>query len=171
MERFAMKPDGQLFDEISITTVPRFKTSGLSGDQWRISAKIEMKRKGKTLVEEHYRDVETALKFVQYLWCKAADEALGYYCGGEDGKCDQEGCSEEATVKYRVKKEYCNRPYTCQPKEHDKEVVLRQFCGRHAQRGDCAFDDADDNYVLIEGEAKPEKRDNSPSAFGGVVSL
>lgn len=34
----ALRPDAQAFDEIRIVTVPRYKQSGLSGDEWRIHA-------------------------------------------------------------------------------------------------------------------------------------
>lgn len=37
----AYRPDAQAFDEVRITTVPRWKESELSGDEWRISAKME----------------------------------------------------------------------------------------------------------------------------------
>gem|GEM_PF-6705725 len=40
-DRYALRPDAQAFDEIRIVTVPRYKTSGLSGDEWRISAMIQ----------------------------------------------------------------------------------------------------------------------------------
>ena len=40
-----LKPDAQAFDAVRITTVPRYKTSGLSGDEWRISAHVELLRK------------------------------------------------------------------------------------------------------------------------------
>ncbi len=43
----ALKPDAQAFDEVRIRTVPRWKESGLSGDEWRISATVEFWRKGK----------------------------------------------------------------------------------------------------------------------------
>lgn len=42
----AYRPDAQAFDEIRIFTVPSYKTSGLSGDEWRISATVEFYRNG-----------------------------------------------------------------------------------------------------------------------------
>jgi hypothetical protein len=42
----AQKPDAQAFDEVRIKTVPRYKTSGLSGDEWRISATIQLMLSG-----------------------------------------------------------------------------------------------------------------------------
>lgn len=46
--RRALRPDAQACDEIRIYTVPRYKTSGLSGDEWRISAVTEFYRKGRS---------------------------------------------------------------------------------------------------------------------------
>ena len=42
----ALKPDAQAFDEVRIVTVPRYKRSDLSGDEWRISAEIQFYRNG-----------------------------------------------------------------------------------------------------------------------------
>ena len=42
--------DDEWYDEIRVTTVPRFKTSGLSGDEWRRSAKVTFLRKGIVLL-------------------------------------------------------------------------------------------------------------------------
>ena len=171
--RHAKKPDSQPFDEVRITTVPRYKTSDLSGDEWRISSKIELMRKGKVVHEQSMGRMESAVNSLGYIWGQAMDEMKGYYNGGEDGKCDQEGCSEIATVFYRVKKEFCrDNPYKHPAEELNDVIVIRQFCKRHSTRGDCAFDDADNNYELIDGSiVKPRDEDNSPSVFGGVVKL
>ena len=37
--------DDEWYDEVRITTVPRYKTSSLSGDEWRTSARIQILRK------------------------------------------------------------------------------------------------------------------------------
>jgi len=39
-------PDDVFYDEAKIVTVERYKTSGLSGDEWRFSYKVELYRKG-----------------------------------------------------------------------------------------------------------------------------
>src|SRR5438132_6411439 len=155
-ESRALRPDAQAFDQIHITTVPRFKTSGLSGDEWRISAKVELFRKGRMLHENSFRDVETAIAYLRAVW----DDAEGRYFAGEGDFCDQEGCSATATVTYRVKNRYCNEPYSHKPIPCDGEkshlgakdvVTVRKFCAHHSKRGDAAFDDSDANYELISG--------------------
>ena len=160
-----LRPDAQAFDEIRITTVPRYKTSGLSGDEWRISARVQFMRKGEVLHEEHrLRDVETAAQFLPYFIVKAAEECQKTYYAGiyrEDGVaiCDQEGCSEPATVVYRKRQEFCHKcghgkdtdAVRFNGEEKPGGGPVRMFCAKHARRGDCGLDDADANYELVVG--------------------
>lgn len=166
----ALKPDAQAFDEVRITTIPRYKTSGMSGDEWRISAKIEFLRKGRVVHERWCSKIESACNLLPGEYMVACDNGLGYFAG-EGDFCDQEGCSEAATVTYRVKKRF-SRDNPFEWNEELKELTIRRFCAKHSKRGDCAFDDADANYELLGGEAQgPDPDDISPSAFGGVVSV
>lgn len=41
--------DDEWIDEVRIVTVPRWKESELSGDEWRFSTRIELYRKGHLL--------------------------------------------------------------------------------------------------------------------------
>ena len=78
----AVKPDAQAFDEIRIITVPRYKTSGMSGDEWRISARIEFMRNGQVVnTEGGIRNVETAARHLSYLFDVATDNGQGYFAG------------------------------------------------------------------------------------------
>ena len=143
----AYRPDAQAFDEIRITTIPRFKESEMSGSEWRISARVEFFRNGELKhVSEGWRDVETASKFLAYLHATACDEGKAYFAG-EDDFCDQEGCAEKATVSYRCKKRYCNEGHASEPHRFDE---IRCFCDRHSRRGDSSLDDCDDNYEKID---------------------
>lgn len=155
--RFDIRPDAQAFDEIRIITVPRYKTSYLSGDEWRISANVQLFRKGK-LVHEcgAYSNVESACKYLSMLYDKTICEK-GANCsggGGVEQLCDQEGCNEKATVFYRKKENVCER---CASKKEAKclnlgkqdGIVVRKFCERHKRRGDGGLDDADKNYEEI----------------------
>lgn len=158
----ALKPDAQAFDEVRIITVPRYKMSGLSGDEWRISGKIQLLRKGKVVAEKGMRNVETCAQALPYFILESMDNGLGFYAG-EDEFCDQEGCSEKATVTYRVKEVFCRD----HPHEHHKPtegIVVRKFCAKHSKRGDCGFDDSDANYDLLEGTpGLPDEADMKPS--------
>lgn len=164
----ASRPDAQAFDEIRIVTVPRYKMSALSGDEWRISARIDFMRNGIVRHSDSYRDVETAVRFLDSAMMKANDEGLASYANDlDDLYCDQEGCSETATVTYKLKQRHCR---SC---GHGREagyqilresIEVRKFCARHSRRGDCGLDDADANYELIEGiVGMPDEKDMSPS--------
>lgn len=149
--RRALRPDRQAFDEIRITTIPRFKTSGLSGDEWRISARIAFFRKGEIVHEDSARDVKSAAQFLAWKYAVACDEGIGR-TEHEYDRCDQEGCAELATVILKMKKVYCSDPHAHgghEPKEY--EGVYRYFCTRHSKRGDSSFDDSDANYEIVEG--------------------
>lgn len=163
-----LKPDAQAFDEVRITTVPRYKTSGLSGDEWRISGKIELLRKGNVIHEQFYNSVEAAVKYLPMVWGQAIDEGKAMFAG-EGEFCDQEGCSDKATVFYKLKKDYCDKGEAHEIKYGDR---IRQFCDRHSRRGDCGMQDSDDNYELLSGNPiEPREEDVKPAIFGGTVQI
>lgn len=148
---FTLRPDAQAFDEIRLVTIPRYKTSGLSGDEWRIQVYAQFMRKGKVLYEEPVGSkMERAVLHLGH-WFDVASDRHGYFAGEEDW-CDQEGCPDKAKIIYKVKKSFCSEPYNHEPiinigKHRD---LYRKFCIKHKERGDCAFDDADENYELVE---------------------
>lgn len=139
----AIRPDAQAFDEIRIVTVPRYKQSGLSGDEWRIHAEAQFFRKGKLIFSEGCSNVQHAAGMLYGWYLRACDDGKGYFAG--DGiTCDQEGCHEPALVRYRRLADYCNNGH----KSDASDVSLyRHFCEKHKTRGDCALDDADANYI------------------------
>lgn len=143
MKNCALRPDAQAFDEIRIFTVPRYKTSGLSGDEWRIHAEVQFFRKGKLIFSEGCRNVQTACGLMYSWYVRACDDGKAYFAG--DGiTCDQEGCHESATIRYRRLNDYCQDGH----KSKVSEISLyRHFCEKHKTRGDCALDDADLNYI------------------------
>lgn len=141
--RRAQKPDAQAFDEIRITTVPRFKESELSGDEWRISAKTEFMRNGVVVHETGARNVETAVRLLDYHFLEACDHGKGYFAG-EGDICDQEGCANPATVSLEQIVEGCGRCGTTKAPEHSRP--FRKFCNRHKERGNSSLDDMDESY-------------------------
>jgi hypothetical protein len=142
-ENYALRPDAQAFDEVRITTMPRYKQSGLSGDEWRISALVQFRRKGVVIFEKTYRNVETACGFAFSDYMMGIDEGKAHFGGNENGKCDQEGCANPATVRYQLKKLYCRDGHEHEP----TQPTYRAFCDQHKTRGNCGLEDADDNYV------------------------
>ena len=140
----AIRPDAQAFDEVRIITVPRYKQSGLSGDEWRISVETQFYRKGVLIFSIGHRNIETACGFAYANYLGGIDDGKAYFAG--DGKtCDQEGCSNSATVKYRLIKLFSREGYESTP----YTKTYRHFCDKHSQRGDCALEDADRNYEII----------------------
>jgi len=140
----AHKPDGQAFDRIEIVTVPRYKESGLSGDEWRISAAIIFYRKGQEVHRVTTRNVQSACHHLAWHHDAAVSDGKGYFAGERD-VCDQEGCAELATVWYRLKNQFCREGHGTEPHRE----TYRQFCERHSTRGDCGLEDADRNYEKI----------------------
>ena len=162
------RPDAQGFDEVKITTMPRYKTSGLSGDEWRISGLCQLLRKGKVVHEFSMSNVENCCKALTGEIMKASDEGKFYYVS-EGDFCDQEGCSDKATVFYKLRHDYCNKGEKHDIKYGDR---TRQFCSRHSTRGDCGLQDADENYDVLTGSAKfPLEQDVRPAIFGGTVKV
>lgn len=141
----ALKPDAQAFDEVRIVTVPRYKESEMSGDEWRISAKVQLFRKGRLIIEKQFSNVETACAHAAAVYSSAAGDGHGFF-GGEGDFCDQEGCPEKATVIYQKIADYCREGH-----RHDlgDRIKIRKFCNVHKHRGDCGLDDADSNYMLF----------------------
>lgn len=150
-KNYAIRPDAQPFDEIRITTIPRFKTSGMSGDEWRISAKIQFFRKGRVVHEDiGLSTIKTAIDFLPSIWHRACDEGKGFFAG-EEGSCDQEGCKKPPTVFYQMKNAYCQEGHRSEVRSSlDGHTPIRKFCDEHKVRGDCGLDDADSNYEKIE---------------------
>lgn len=148
--RRALKPDAQAFDEIRITTIPRFKESELSGDEWRISAVTQFLRNGTVMHETGARNIETAVHLLSYHFLEACDNGKGYFAG-ESNICDQEGCADPATTTLEIIKEGCGHCGNVKDPEYTRS--FRKFCSRHKHRGDSSLDDMDKHYKEIAHES------------------
>lgn len=169
---FIRHRDDEGVDFVEVRIQPRYKTSELSGDEWRVSAVVRFGYKGHVVYERSFGKVEWAVAALPYLlmtWHegrgRASTEPKGH-------PCDQFGCWETATVFYRMKATYDALGHKeAIPEGHEYQ---RGFCSRHSTRGDCGLDDADDNYELI-GSADslqaPRPEDVRPALFGGVIDL
>jgi hypothetical protein len=146
---YAVRPDANGFDEIRIRTVPRYKTSGLSGDEWRISMVTEFYRKGVIIAEtQSGSSMEAACGLLYGRLIKLQDDGEGYYAG--DGiHCDQEGCSEKATNVFKIKKRFCVGGGNCGQEKKNYGDQHRCFCDKHKTRGDCDLEDNDANYEFV----------------------
>lgn len=165
--------DDEFIDELHFRTVPRFKTSGLSGDEWRHSIEVTAYRKGRVIGERAFNRLSDALTHVPAwlyndLTSPIADPKMTH------DLCDQPGCAEPWTVMYRIVRRGCGR---CGARDrYAGDDYVRAFCERHAHRGDSDLDDMDDNYQPLDGampaqEHVPNPDDESPSVFGGIVKM
>lgn len=151
MERRADRPDSQFVDEIRIVTVPRWKESELSGDEWRISARIDFYRKGVVVGQKGARDIEHAARFVDWFLVNGRETGEIDTPNTLGDCCDQEGCCKPWTTRLRLKKRYGRDGKEIAPSKFMEGVVeYRAFCDEHKRRGDCGLDDADTNYETIE---------------------
>lgn len=173
--RYKAHPDWEGIDEIRIRVVPRFKTSRMSGDGWRVSAVAEFFRKGKKIHEASYRNIDAAAKFLSVELCtdliyENTDEKGIFRADPEE--CGQPGCLEASVNHYRLKEEFSDRGEGPLPPSNTFEY-RRAFCMKHSVRGDCGLEDADRNYELVQGPGHKtlDPEDVSPSAFGGVINL
>lgn len=163
--------DWEGVDEITIRQVPRFKTSRLSGDEWRVHAVVTFKRKGKVVYERPFHRIFEAASFLPWLLnCELVDNTTherGLFGHYED-ECAQPGCEAPSVNHYRLKKVYASQGDG--PLPYDGEEY-RAFCEAHSVRGDCGMEDNDKNYELVKGTGhktlNPSKV--SPPAFGGII--
>ena len=149
------------FDEITLRTVPRFKESELSGDEWRTSVEIQFKKKGVLIYEGSGGTTMTdaALRLSQHF--DAANKSLIEKHKELERFCAQSGCAKKATNSYLIKKKRCG---TCGGNFGDGELdmrYVRDFCAEHSNRGDCDLEDCDFNYKLVEKKAKTETEQKS----------
>lgn len=145
--------DDDWIDEIKIIIVPRYKTSGMSGDEWRFSATVQLFRKGVLLFERSFSKLHYAIDFLSAIQHEYADQGRGYKDADDnpvdfDRFCFNPGCREDGVVEYELINEYI-RAGIKEEKRSWRGPARRRFCELHAQRGDCALEDADSNYILI----------------------
>ena len=151
--------DDEWVDEIRIRTVPRFKESELSGDEWRTSAKVEVMRKGMVMRTQSFHRIADAVmrlgSVVGFSPSEYRDTEAGWDSRLTDGKCFQPGCSEDATIEVRKIKQSCHEGHVTEIDWRFSEAHVR-WCDAHKYRGDCSLDDADTNYAPIVEEGAAE---------------
>lgn len=189
---------------IRAVVCPRYKTSYMSGDEWRTSIMWQKFKDGEWInFDGGYGDMQTAMaaiypgvytshkewheKKVGYVDFKvkgAIKFRATYQVGdekpepkplltvvghlpwalitaaeqgspvGTDRLCSQYGCAEPHTTVYELINQF-TREGVKRPKSESLEKYLgrptRAFCARHARRGNCGLDDADNNYTVISG--------------------
>lgn len=164
--------DWEWADRIELVIVPRYKTSGLSGDEWRTGVAVRFFFKGEKVHEDFFTSMDAALLRLQTVHSDAACPIPNRVLEIERSKCDQPSCCNDAVGRFLLKRETSRNGDYLDPKEQ-YFAKYRQFCKQHLRRGDCSREDADSNYTPMDGWS-PEQSSNvieSPSVFGGVVEL
>jgi hypothetical protein len=156
--------DDEYFDEVVIRTVPRYKTSGLSGDEWRVSAVVELKRKGMVVYDRGFGTLAAATAFLPGIFISARENLPADVMEAQRARpvCMQPGCAEPATTVYRKRRRYDRDGRAYEPMTGGEYL---RFCQRHARRGDCGLEDADENYEVISGPGPA-----GASGFEGDIS-
>lgn len=161
--------DFTAIDEIRIKVVPRYKTSGLSGDEWRVGTEIEFCFKGEVIGKEYRTRLDYAVNGLWSMMEQFTSPISKRVIELEKTKCDQPSCPNDAITKYQLKTLYSDRgEKLAAPANH-----YRKFCAQHLRRGDCGLEDADANYEVIDGPgpAASTNIQESPATFGGVICI
>lgn len=161
--------DFESFDRIELAVVPRYKTSGMSGDEWRQHIAIRFFFKGELVHESGANNMRNALMLLPGEWIKAQEPIPQWIIDMENsGLCDQPSCPNQAEGRFLIKRETSERGAWLDPSESQYHDSYRQFCKRHLRRGDCGREDADDNYTSLDG-ASPEQSTNLVESPAGQV--
>lgn len=163
-------PEFESFDRIELQVVPRYKTSGLSGDEWRQHVSVKFFFKGEVVHETGWNTMRNALMLLAGEWLRAQEPIPSRIIEMEhEGLCDQPSCPNRAEGRFRLKRLTSDRGDYLDPADQHMQYY-RQFCKRHLRRGDCSREDADDNYEPLDGIG-PDASTNvveSPSAAVAV---
>ena len=162
-------------DETRIALVEHYKTSDVSGSEWRYRYHIQLFRKGTLIASSDALSMNMAtIRVAAAVQTNFDDLAMNKdwrtiqrsEIPGE-GICCQPGCPDKSTRHYVFKNLYdsqCIFKKTNEPNEFNGCLYGHEFCDRHGQRGDQQPDDSNDNYVCIQGKdwndvlAEPSER-------------
>lgn len=159
--------DFEFVDAIRIRLVPRYKTSGLSGDEWRQHAQIEFLFKGQVIGETSWRTVEYAVMALGADLLRLGDSGIpDEVIALERVKCDQPSCQNDAVGRFEIKREFGRQGEDVVPSNYFR--YYRQFCKVHLRRGDCSREDCDDNYIPLDGIG-PDGSTNTQESPSAVV--
>jgi len=150
--------DDESYDEIRIRVIPRFKTSGMSGDEWRVSAVTEFLRKGEVIYTETTGKMEWAAAKLPGLFLVVGERLPAELFRVGDDKCAQPGCSEPFVSEYRLKSRGCSRCGGRDDSPYPGWDQRIRFCQKHLHRGDSDLTDNDENYEVVSGPGPAEAR-------------
>lgn len=160
----------EVYDKIEIAVVPRYKTSGLSGDEWRTSVYVKMFFKGVVVTEFSCRDMSVAMWMLPakfHGWDSIPKKVLM----AEASICDQPGCPQRAVGRLLLRRETDEHGDYLEDRKVGK--LYRQFCLNHIERGDSSREDSDDNYESLDkiDRQDTQNAEESPASFGGIIDI
>lgn len=155
---FDRHPDDDFVDEVRIIVRERYKTSGMSGDEWRFSHVMQLFRKGALMHERYFggtmREAVSFVPLAMVEWMESGNAGEFH----RDDLCFQPGCEERAISEYEIIERFGPQGQRLHPEESDSRYGShrRRFCARHVRRGDCGREDADENYRVVSGPGPNE---------------
>lgn len=167
--------DWENYDRIEFKVVPRYKTSGMSGDEWRQHVEVTCYFKGEAVFSFGCRNMRVAAALLPGKMITESDNGIqDAVLKREDGDaCDQPSCESKSIGRFLIKEAFGDRGEKLHPGDYSHRNAYRQFCARHVRRGDCSREDCDDNYEPLDGITAESSTniEESPSAFGGVIHV
>jgi hypothetical protein len=137
--------DFEPYDKIVLDIVPRYKQSGLSGDEWRQSVSVTFLFKGNIVQTGHFGTMKSAIMMLGAMWIETSSPIPDTVLKAEEILCDQPSCVNHATARYILKELFSRNGEKLDPSD-SHGVYFRKFCDAHKTRGDCGREDADTNY-------------------------
>lgn len=138
-------PEFESFDKITLEVVPRYKQSGLSGDEWRQHVEVTFYFKGVKVHSFGSSRMRYALLMLGSHFLSEQEPIGAAIIEKEQISCDQPSCADAPTRKYILKQEFADCGEGPLPDGFGRKY--RQFCEKHKTRGDCGREDSDANYI------------------------
>lgn len=161
-------PEWEAFDRIEMRIIPRYKTSGMSGDEWRQHVEVTLYFKGAEVASFGARDMHCATAMLGAKLLELGSPIPDTIIELErSGLCDQPSCARQSEGRYLLKREFSRQGEAIDPAESSLSHY-RQFCKLHARRGDCGREDADRNYEPMD-MLTPEQSTNLVESPSSVV--
>jgi len=121
--------DFESFDRIELQVVPRYKTSGMSGDEWRQHVSVKFYFKGEVVHETGWNSMQNAMMMLPGEWARAQEPIPSRIIEMEhEGFCDQPSCPNQAEGRFRIKRETSERGAWLHEEESRYHDSYRQFC-------------------------------------------
>ncbi len=141
-------------DEVKIGHVIWFKDSDDGGSEWYTQVRVDFLCKGKIVASEIASSISEALLKASLMLSDTEKFDFDKLDEISATKCNQIGCSADATIFYRLKSDVCTA--CCGKRTYGAPISAgyRIFCDAHAYRGVGGLDDCDSNYEQVDGDGQ-----------------